>query len=1081
MFECKCDFSDYRTTECLPNDCQELIPGLINFNNEINLKLAKEEKKFKQTVVMAGEKSIVLKARKRNCKITKKYAEYHANMKRFKRDPEAGPEIIVVAHKLNCTNIEPWCMVHNLYKCFCKGRFTTNLQCLDGDEKFVNKSFPSKSEALNNDQSLKQLIKIDDIDKIHTNYLKNKKRDEQPEILDSFELNELSTCARINPYQGRNHDENYYKEVQGKIINMEKNDRQLAKRMIKLQNISENKEHDDCSVIEPEDKNIKFEIIDDNYENDLGELKDINEVNSSEPLNLVEIINNLWNKNKGPNYIRSAKYKKNLVRWFESSYKLYKNKVKEGFKICLEAPRIGKLALHPWEFILSRYRERKNFFMVSKTEPFRIFLSVNLKNPFFNDCINIDKIRFVDLQKYPLTIKNLLTNATDLEENYCILYGFSDWWELIGTVSKIRSKGEKTIDNQTSSLKSPKPRFSSGDETSNFAKSDEDSDTWSYLVPDDDEDTDQMVLSNEPGALISEPKSSLKQSMSESTTSSTITINANQENVPSKNCSTFNKNKEGCSKWFMMTVENDFSEIRFNNGGFFVTYDKIVKAINVARISGKAVRLSSQKCAPKNSGPQYGLYAIPDSNEYCVFIGPYEPNESLGIQTIKTILHLRKQNKTRGIWITTDKIDNHKLIHNPMSFIPNLKDGCSEMLPLQNYSSSHSTEPIDIKKTGRIKVTVLDKKTLSDTELSPEKNTKKLPTINIKRTNDFYHIGSNGNIKTVTNWNPHLLVDNNKPTASSVSSESSIENNDSSNNTPISQKSDSHPKTLSSTVPAFKFPQRGMFVLKPEQINNKLLLSNTLSKVLNKNPEVYEEIKNIKDDIKPLDINMSEDVLIISDDDDDDGDSKSLINDPENDCEKITEVWIQCSNVLNFGWIKGTRNSENLISLQFPGFYPTSYYQESEVFTKINGVLCGIIQVPKNFVFEWQVLESENELDSEPLEISNFKSTKNIIRKSIKNKFEVIKSQELLGESSNNSQITLNDFSSSANLNTSKEMSDFINDLEIKSQMLENEGTTMWNATMMKKEEILSSLTDTNLTESLTEKLKVIKSMAEDE
>lgn len=185
--------------------------------------------------------------------------------------------------------------------------------------------------------------------------------------------------------------------------------------------------------------------------------------------------------------------------------------------------------------------------------------------------------------------------------------------------------------------------------------------------------------------------------------------------------------------------------------------------------------------------------------------------------------------------------------------------------------------------------------------------------------------------------------------------------------------------------------------------------------------------------------------------------------------------------MLNFGWIKGTRNSENLISLQFPGFYPTSYYRESEVFTKINGVLCGLIQVPKNFVFEWQVLESENELDSEPLEISNFKSTKNIIRKSIKNKFEVIKSQELLGESSNNSQITLNDFSSSANLNTSKEMSDFINDLEIKSQMLENEGTTMWNATMMKKEEILSSLTDTNLTESLTEKLKVIKSMAEDE
>lgn len=127
MFNCKCDFSKYSNINFDINgsDSIELLPGIKNIEDEINTRLAKEEQKFHQTVIVTGGKNILFKSEKRSGKTSKKYGTFYKHTSVKNVDP--GNKILSIsALRLNCENVEPWCMVHNLYKCFCKGKFTTS-------------------------------------------------------------------------------------------------------------------------------------------------------------------------------------------------------------------------------------------------------------------------------------------------------------------------------------------------------------------------------------------------------------------------------------------------------------------------------------------------------------------------------------------------------------------------------------------------------------------------------------------------------------------------------------------------------------------------------------------------------------------------------------------------------------------------------------------------------------------------------------------------------------------------------------------------------------------------------------------
>ncbi|CAH0759215.1 unnamed protein product [Diatraea saccharalis] len=970
MFKCKCDLSKY-----IPDydgECRDLLPGLINLKKEMNNKLSKEEQKFHQTVIVTGNQSILLKSERRNWKSSKKYADFYRNMS-LKSETKIDPILSITITKLNCENIEPWCMVHNLYKCFCKCKFTDTMakeKILNETEKVVvqiqDKDLYSVENSLddrkgqiekskprlrreNYPPSNETIIILDDdnscsSDSVQLRSRTRSRRETRVEKdIDDIQF-DSHMCARVKPYDGRKYTPGYYQNANFKIQDMEVNDIYLRNRLHELMNNSIQHETDTTpettQIIDTEEmlqeKSIELE----------------NDEIDSIPVTIIDSSSKVVDSNLESSNLemietsdKRISNKPKLVAWLESSYQQYKKRLNLGIiKNTLEPPKKGKVCLYPWDFILSRYSERKNLFLISKIEPFRIFMAVDNKNPLFKNCINIDEIRFADLYKYPVTVKNLLTNTSGLKDNFCILFGLAHCWELIGSVMKINES--KDISSDYNAI----------------------TDTLS----------EQAIT--DISSMITEgvDEASLEESVSDGSSFSNSKENVLELLSPSKST------VSDSSKWFVMTVENDFTEIQFYNKGFFVKYESIVKAINVARMSGKTVRLSSQKCADKCNNPQFGIYAIPNTKEYCVFVGPYEHNESLGIETVKTITRGRKQRRTRGVWINTNKVDNLKVIDNPLSFMPSEDIQMNEMLPIENIL----TENCDNPSLPQISQPVLRK----------DKNNTIKP-IKIRKSDGFYRIASRSLLK-VTSKNypenvgttnvssqPHSIPLANKADSPLIlgqpihtlpiiiAPDTPLENESTLNDIPVIIM-DSHKtsdqslstncdrklnKPVAEVAPQIKIAAvyseatkistdnkktERMVILKPEEINKRLLDKNMpIPHLLSTSSTSENDAMDIEDFLESSTICTAPDslTLIISDDEEE---------------SPIKNVLIKCTNVQNLGCIEGRMNKEGEISFKFPGFKYSDYYRKTLAFVKIFQVLSRKIYVPDNVTLEWDIVES---------------------------------------------------------------------------------------------------------------------------
>lgn len=894
MFKCKCDFSRYKITDSF-DDCSDIIPDLINFDKKLGQTLAKEEHKFHQTVIVTNEKSILLKSQRRNWKTSKKYAEFYSNMQ-LRAIDRNKQNLSVVCKKLDLKNIEPWCMVHNLYKCFCKGRFTElyysgalnvpNIMnvsnVIDKSEKNIESINLSNTTPIN---SIKASLRArpepctardnKEISMSHTVSL--------PLEYTSSELYESLKCARTLCYEGRKYSEKYYQATNQKILDMERNDKKLHKKMIFLMK--------KCNASYPDGEDSRS--VD--YVNAPPSLNDLlNSVISQNSQGLAEDIGKPLEK-IAPNMKRIPN-KESLVSWLESNYKFYKDQtVVDPIKTGLHPPKYGKIALYPWNFILSRYRDRKNLFLISKQKPFRIFMAVNKRNAYFNNCIDISDIALSDLDKYPDTIKNLLTNATEAKDNFYILYGLSFCWELIGSVTKVNEnikEKENTIDS-----KKTNKRFKELEDVENMSDAQEISESNNIS------DSDCVIV----------PAANKKRHESE------FIQFTNEEPEMSSNQ----------SKWFLMTIENDFSEIQFFKKGFFVKYENLIKATTVAKRLGKTVRLSSQQCNTNN--PQFGIYAIPSTQNNYVFIGPYEKDDSLGIETVKTKDDKKKAQCTRGTWITTNKIDNFKVIDNPLLYIPSSKVNDEKMM------IAFDSNPKTICETRKASPSELTVNSLDDKHTQPNVSTEKSPRllkpIRIRKSNNFRL----GIIKQPLVMKKSLII-NKSDSNQSVQKYSKIKSLSQICKTvimpkKIAQEIASQNKACNIAIASAaqrRKHERGMFILKPEEIN-KRSLENGLSSISQPGFEDEtncESTMDIENFLSRTDIYVppKTDVFVISDDEDD----------REINTKSWKEVWIVSKNIPNLGSIPGRQNVNNQLSFEFPGFTYTDFYAKEEAFNKIN-------------------------------------------------------------------------------------------------------------------------------------------------
>lgn len=872
MFQCKCDFSKYKLSDSLDTNCPEIIPGLVNLDNKLGQTLSKEEQKFHQTVIVTDEKSILVKSRKRNWKASKRYADFYSNML-LKADSVPKKTIKIVCTKLNFKNVEPWCLVHNLYKCFCKGKFTVSCsRSVEVDELLNNKTSEKYKKPVDDiDLTIEDNTGVGNINnpdnELYLDSCSARKRCVNDSIESSINsvVRENNRCSRTLSYK-RKYDDQYYISTNKKILEMEQNDKTLRKRLLSIIN------------------------KDDTHDNNLFYNIDVPQVTDSPP-NLNDLINNAVEEI--PVDYKNVKKlsNKKLVTWLESNYKQYKEKSSQSLKRhYLQPPRLGSIALYPWDFILSRYRERKNLFLISKQQPFRIFMAVDIKNSLFDNCININDIALSDLHKYPVTVKNLLTNATDLKDNFCILSGLLQCWELVGSVSKVSN----VTKNPTQEGELDKS-IEQGVEPQNERWSDLE---FSPVLSPNSED-----LNSSDNVLILDNKEASK------------------------------KNTEQ-SKWFIMTVEEDFAEIRFYKKGFFVKYESIMNAINVAKLSGKTVKLSSQNCNSVKTFPTFGIYAIPSDINHYVFIGPYDKDEALGIETIKTIHDIKKDSRTRGSWITINKVDNLKVIDNPLMYIPLRDSNNQQIVTLENdYSSKDDSclntgvgqqlptkrvtgkivKPIKIPRTNSFymkyptfvkKNSILINKNISGSGTPVKLNSKLVVCPNIG--------------KQAVQTNQKILFRCQKPVAEIAP-----------------QKKVSNSGSVSNNIGGKKI-EGSMFVLKPEEINKRSFEKQLLSQQQQQTQEPAEDNSFANMDIENflessvICSSPQHECYVISDDEDDNVSNQTAKDDI------LKDVWIVCKNIENLGWIPGRRNSVDNLSFEFPGFKFSEFYSEIEAFNKIN-------------------------------------------------------------------------------------------------------------------------------------------------
>lgn len=1063
MFDCQCGFTKYKS-DLSYTGSTERFPGLSSIDNKVNSSLAKEEQKFHQTVIVTGEKTILLKGEKRNVKTSKKYADFYNNMS-LKKENQKVRNLSIVALKLNCDNIEPWCMVHELYKCFCKGKFTdtcalvpndalgkeplstdgvSNIDYLDNsitndinnieererrkDINLVKKSKISdnahtKSNKIHTSRSIYKTTDTNKItEKLSYSDSENKTQINRISFEDagtvhrgstdiininagegrltrravrklhrqqysSNEINEKETdfkdsrsmfSSRTNAYEGRKYSNGYYRNTNYKISTMEKNDKRLQERLSFLYN----KCCENDTITKPPGKTQL----------------------SARLQQLFSFEKN--KKDKDP--IPAAKRKRlsndsNLVTWLESNYKMYRERNDRGLlKKSLEPPQHGKVALHPWSFILNRYRERKNLFLVSRQPPFRIFMAVNTVSPIFENCIDINDIRFADLHKYPTTVKNLLINATELNDSFCILRGLAFCWELIGSVSKIEERNEEAEQEDTpeinielsdmDKLLNQNNSVVRGSEVNNIEQ--RDIETLDVINQGSSEDNNVLFENAEHTETVTifSHNSEIRNSFIESVEQYDLDKIENSglakllhENLEQKDnlvsSESLFESSAGCSdvigssKWFVMTIENDFSEIRFFRKGFFVKYLSIINAISVARLSGKTVRLSSKKCIEQTDSPQFGIYAIPNDNEYCVFVGPYEMEDTLGIETIKTVLDVRRLKRTRGFWITTNKIDNLKVVENPLSFVA-LKNNQINSIPIETHFNANDGANKGQVEKPDMQENLPINKIEEFKESSPYKKgqIKIVKPIKIRKTNGFYHLASDGVLKKISLQYPQSTAQ-----AMPVILKSSLNTEDNGVNSLLKPKEMSNdlnrnqipeisqvPFAEASTSAASQIrisavfstqnddpiakrtnQEKGMFILKPEEINRRLVQNKLADKkvscrdgynindgttnisLLQPGPEndTIEKHHSVSD-TEWCNLN---DVFVISDDESD------KTSDTVNSHSNIwTDVWIECKNIPNIGWISGIKNFDNLLSFKIPGYEFSEFYPEQEAFTKIN-------------------------------------------------------------------------------------------------------------------------------------------------
>ncbi|XP_077289123.1 over compensating males [Arctopsyche grandis] len=137
MFDCKCNLEDDKKSSsniCSPEKSPKISQSaVLNLQHQVNRNLSKEEKKFHRTVIRSDDQTILVGAKRRGVKLPKRFEDYKGSFSKGKdvspKEHQLSSEVKILLPKLpSFINGDPWCMVHQLYRCFCKGLLVEGVQ-----------------------------------------------------------------------------------------------------------------------------------------------------------------------------------------------------------------------------------------------------------------------------------------------------------------------------------------------------------------------------------------------------------------------------------------------------------------------------------------------------------------------------------------------------------------------------------------------------------------------------------------------------------------------------------------------------------------------------------------------------------------------------------------------------------------------------------------------------------------------------------------------------------------------------------------------------------------------------------------
>lgn len=600
--------------------------------------------------------------------------------------------------------IEPWCMTHCLYKCFCNGN-----NMIGKPFAFSNRPGPApviqkpvyvqqnfEEMVIPQSRKRKYTFLKDGEAEVDENLVYNPKTKSQKSIelseavnfedlIDEIET-ETARCVPINSKKWLFQNRKRRKEVI-ESMRMNKKEQHYANAILKDRITKcfelvqyENKQKAESDLRKDESSHI-YIPVDIHPDSSRNSFSNSNESQLPIITDAVSLNSNQNDESFDDNSVESSKMKsKNIAklnyyvsRAMTSICEIQKRSTKN-----IIVPKSKTINLVKWSCLVDAFNEDLVFIWeIRRNRELILAMTVTNTIPILENATSIVNIKAVSPRCLPLLAKMLFVKLNNERTKTLgvLLYGFENYWALVGFTHSNYNYMElgrvvKLSPNQNPGLSAKiallykrmveTKLISHPGYIQNYEK--EQRKAYELLLSKKKEEeaaeVEKQRLEEERKQLKKFPNMPTQVGALDLPFDVSTNILIDDANVTDPKSVFVPIPIVGDHRWLMLTIVPDFTNIYIHPWKSFLKYDKIVNALRVAKISNKTVKITSNVT---DANPY--VYATPTKDDK-IFIGPYKNNETARIvlwqllkgkfllrEDYERTMNIKRDQCTKGSWL----------------------------------------------------------------------------------------------------------------------------------------------------------------------------------------------------------------------------------------------------------------------------------------------------------------------------------------------------------------------------------------------------------------------------------------------